>query len=448
MVLFAAGIVLRVLYSIAYGPALMFSDSWRYIAAAWMQGLPQATQVGPAGYPALIEIVTLVGRDLAVVVTFNHFAGLATAGVAFLLLRRLGVGYWLAFAATAVLVLDASLIALEQHVLAEAPFALALTAAAYLSVGDRGPLALVAAGGLLIAASGMRLAGVFAIPVWLLFVLWRHREPPKLGGAAAGLLLPVLAVAAVAAISGKGVGVPASDGWFLYGRIAQDLDCRGLDVPERARGLCQRTPEDSRRGANYHMFNPDSPARQTFGYSDAAESNRILRAFAIDVILDRPLAYVGAVGEDFARFFWPESRRADPTLTVPRANEGPRRDTEQAHTARDRETYASGYTTPRGPPAGLLEHYETVFRIPPVLMVALLVASLAAIVQGVRRPMRGRAPEVFLLTGVGVVLLLGGVAVSDWSYRYMMPALPLLLTGGCLALRELATGTRWWSALE
>ncbi len=173
---------------------------------------------------------------------------------------------WLATAGAAVVLLDAYAIALEQQILAEAFFTLALAASFFLVVGrDRGALALAASGGLLAAATTMRTAALFAVPVWAVYVLWAHRRPRLIGPAALGLMLPLLAYASWQAADTGRFGLTQADGWFLYGRVGEIADCGNADVPVAARPLCDRNARDRREGAAYHIWNADGPARRTFG---------------------------------------------------------------------------------------------------------------------------------------------------------------------------------------
>ena len=79
---------------------------------------------------------------------------------------------WLSTVVAAIVLLDSYAIALEQHVLAEAFFTLALVAAVFLVLAQREPSTFaIGAGGLLLGASAtMRTAALFAVPVWLLYV--------------------------------------------------------------------------------------------------------------------------------------------------------------------------------------------------------------------------------------------------------------------------------------
>src|SRR4051812_10267554 len=118
----AAG--LRVAAAIAYRPALFFPDSWVYLGAAYTEWPVGFITDRPSGYPLALKALALLGHNLAVVTTVQHLAGLTTGVLAYTLMVRLGVGRWLAAAATAGILFDAYTIAPQQHVLAGGVFSL------------------------------------------------------------------------------------------------------------------------------------------------------------------------------------------------------------------------------------------------------------------------------------------------------------------------------------
>jgi len=155
--------------------------------------------------------------------------------------------------------LDAYAMALEQQILAEAFFTLALAASFFLVAGrDRGPVSLAASGALLAAAATMRTAAMFAVPVWALYVVWVHRGPRLAVPAALGLVIPLLAYASWHAADTGRFGLTQADGWFLYGRVGEIADCGDANVPAAARLLCNRNARDRREGAAYHGWQSQS----------------------------------------------------------------------------------------------------------------------------------------------------------------------------------------------
>src|SRR4051812_7077816 len=124
------GALLRIACEIAYRPALFYSDSWGYLAMAHGNGIVSFAPLRPSGYPLILKVL----HALPVITTAQHLAGLATATLVYVTCRQLNVRRWLATLAGAFVALDAWAIALEQHVLAESFFALALMLAVWLSL--------------------------------------------------------------------------------------------------------------------------------------------------------------------------------------------------------------------------------------------------------------------------------------------------------------------------
>ncbi|MER6901093.1 glycosyltransferase family 2 protein, partial [Amycolatopsis sp. NPDC000740] len=90
LVLLAAGTTLRVLSWIAYQPALLYIDSFRYLDN--LHGL-RADGINPVGYDLLLKPLFAVG-GLSFVAAVQHLAGLAIAVGIYALARRLGARNW------------------------------------------------------------------------------------------------------------------------------------------------------------------------------------------------------------------------------------------------------------------------------------------------------------------------------------------------------------------
>ncbi len=389
----------------------------------------------------------MFGRSLAVLTIAQHLAGLATGVLVYALMLRMRLPRWLATAGAAVVVLDAYAIALEQQVLAEAFFTLALVASFFLVVGrDRGPVSLAGGGVLLALAATMRTAALFAVPVWLAYVLWSHRALRLAVPAAAALIVPLLAYSAWHAADTGRFGLTQADGWFLYGRVGEIADCGGADIPSEARALCARNARDRREGAAYHIWNADGPARRVFGGMsrdpDVQErSNRILRDFAFAIIRDRPGRYADLVRDDFMRYFDADAAsRGNSDLAVQLPQFG--RLVGLNEIARDR--WFPGFVPHVRPPAKRMRDYHQVAHTPRPLMGVLALAGVAALLVSLvavllRRTPLPRRREVFLLCGAGLAMLLGTAATSEFVLRYLIPAVPLLVCGGAAACADLVS---------
>jgi hypothetical protein len=441
----AVAAAVRVAVEVAYWPAVFFGDSWSYLNMAFEGDPISFAPDRPSGYPFAISVLSVFGRSLGALTVAQHLAGLATGVLVYALMLRLRLPRWLATAGAAVVVLDAYAIALEQQVLAEAFFTLALVGACFLVVGrDRGPVALAGGGVLLALAATMRTAALFAIPVWIAYVLWQHRALRLVVPAAAALVVPLLAYSAWHAADTGRFGLTQADGWFLYGRVGEIADCGDADVPSEARALCARNARDRREGAAYHIWNADGPARRVFGgMSNDPEvqerSNRILRDFAVAIIRDRPGRYADLVWDDFMRYFDADAfSRGNSDLAVQFPQFG--RLVGNNEVARDR--WYPGFVPHVRPPAKRVRDYHEVAHTPRPLMGVLALAAVAALAVSLVAALLRRAPlprrrEVFLLSGAALAMLLGTAATSEFVLRYLIPVVPLLVAGGAAACADL-----------
>jgi 4-amino-4-deoxy-L-arabinose transferase-like glycosyltransferase len=441
----AAGALLRVACEIAYRPALFYSDSWGYLAMSHGSGIVSFAPLRPSGYPLILKVL----HFLPAITLAQHLAGLATATLVYIVCRATGVRRSMATLAGAFVALDAWTIALEQYILAEAFFALALMLAVWASlVARRGSLevALGFAGLCLAAATLMRPVALFAVPAWVIWMLWtRPGARPVLAGLAC-LVVPLL-VYSIAHSSVTGTfGLTQANGWFLYGRVGTIASCDGIDVERAARKLCERPPEAEHENQSWFMFNRRSPARRAFGGISAdsdkqAHSNQVLGEFARQVIRERPGDYAELVAGDFFRYLRPGPRaahREDQTVEFPKSARI-RFDDRRIRTRLypDLDTHASA-------PAGALRAYGKVFHTSRVLVALTILAGIAALLLGpkTRDP---RLPAIFLTLGIAVGILLGAALAAGFALRYLVPVVAELAVLGTLSAESLVSAARgWW----
>jgi hypothetical protein len=429
-------VLLRIAVALAYSPAIFYFDSREYLSLATTDpiGLSAAH---PSGYPLLLKLFSFDGHSLASATAVQHVAGLVTGGLVYALLLRLGVRRWLAVAAAGIVLLDGYAIALEQSILAESFFTLALVLSLSLAVVARpGPLMPAASGAVLAGAICIRPAAFFVVPFWLGYLLWTRREWRPLAAAAAGLAVPLLVYSlAFLKVTGE-FGITQADGWFLYGRVAQIADCKGLDVDARARPLCERAPGAGGKGVAYYLWDPAAPVRRTVGGMVGpgprqARTNDLLGHFARQVIAARPGRYAEIVTADFLRYFQPGvpsvGRTADRALRL------------DAPTGRP-PVAGAGRPPRSGTLAYALRRYQDVAHTPRWLLGPLVLATLAVLLLAFARrfrPLLRRRAEAALFTGAGLAMLLGASATSGFILRYLIPAMPLLVCGGVLAVSDL-----------
>ena len=424
-VVLGAAAFLRVAASVSYWPALFYSDSWGYLSMAHGPGIVTFAPLRPSGYPLILEILP---DHLGTVTTLQHLAGLATGTLAYALLVRLGVHRLLATAAAAVVLLDAWAIALEQHILAEAFFTLAIAGAVFLTLWRERPRAweLAAAGVLLAGASLMRPVGLAAAAVWLLWVILRRLPARTASAGAVAFVVPVVVYCAGHAASTGTFGLTEADGWFLYGRVGEIAQCDELDTRSR---LCTRTAGE---GPNFWIFNRRSPARRVYRRIDG-ESNAAVREFAVDVIRERPGEYARIVARDFLKYLrpGPTSRyREDSTIEFPderpnRFDEDPVR--ERLYPELD-VAYPANRLLKSGQPLELIHTSR-------VLIALLLVASLATL--ALRKGEKRTRSAIALTLAMAVAMLLATSMTAGFALRYLVPEVVLAVVSGTLAVQAL-----------
>jgi hypothetical protein len=435
----AAG--LRVTVAVAYRPALFFiGDSWGYLERAYDHTFVGFGFGQPSGYAVVIELLSYVTHDLAAISALQHVVGLATGVLVYALLRKLAVPHVLAAAAAAIVLLDSYTLALGQHVLSESVFALCLLVSAYLAVVARGPAALAASGLVLGGAATIRVVALFAIPVWLAYVVWRHRSWVGVASALVAVALPVVTYTGIHAGRGHGLSWTQFEGYVLYGRVARIADCSGADIPSDTRRLCEDDDERSERlragwEPSTYVYNPDSPARRAFPVFPSTEVNERLRRFALAIIRAHPWDYLRTVSVEFLAYLRPD--RSVPKSAVL----FPERDLpHEALVNESVDRHFPGFEQRLHPPAGFLLRYQDIVHVPPVLLALLVFASVAsvAVAAASRTSSLPYQAEVVFLSGTALTLSFAAVATVELTLRYLIPTLPLLVCGGVLGSVSLA----------
>jgi hypothetical protein len=439
-IVFAAAVAVRVLITLAFWPALFYiGDSFGYLESAYAHKFDEAH---PAGYAVVIAVVSLPGRHLATLPIVNHLCGLAAGALLYVLLVRLRVPLALAAAAAALALLNGSVVVLEQHILSETLFTLAIVAVAFTAILYRGTRSALLSGLMLAAATLFRAIGIVAIPVWLAYLAWSRRTLRATAVGAIAVVLPLVAYASLHDYEGHGFGLTEWNGWLLYGRVAQIADCRGVSLPARTRGLCESAAERARRRAegwtpSYYIFSPDSPAKRVFGPGVTAARSPILLRFARSIIEAHPLAYLRMVGSDVGWGFRPYagSRGVDPSIVLHVENQ----DSDVDGNPVVQRYFGQFHLRDRGG-RGAMDWYVRTFQVPRPLLGALLVCSLLSLLAAVAARGRARLPRqaasTFLLA-TALALFVGAVATVELNIRFLMPTVPLIAGSGALALTDL-----------
>lgn len=459
-VLLACGLALRVCTQLAYQPALLYIDSFRYLAqlATW-----DPRGLSPIGYDLFVLGPVLTVSGLAGVAAVQHMTGMAMAVVMYALLLRWGAWRWLAAAATAPVLLDAYQVQIEHNIMSDAPFQVLLVALVSVLAWHRrpGPRAAAVAGLLAAALIMFRLVSVtLAAPivVYLLMVAGPWTQPRaalRRGAVLAGSMLLALAAGVFVyaayfhAWSGQWA-ISSSHISALYGRMAAVADCRTATLTPAQRQLCPAEPLAQRRGADYYAHNPASPVRQLVEAGrPIPEVSELASSFNRSVLLAQPGDVAAAVTVDFLKGFrWhkvdapgdvPISRWQFQT-SYPEFSDDPYNPDPDALR---RTLSAAGYDRPtvNQPLAQFLRTYQlTIGYTPgPALAAALLCGIVGIAAHRNRRP-ELRAP--CLLTSGLVVTLLITAALIEFSWRYQLPALVLIPLAGVLGITAWRPATR------
>jgi 4-amino-4-deoxy-L-arabinose transferase-like glycosyltransferase len=425
-------------------PFLVQGDSETYLSPALALergGGFDLTLKRTPGYPLLIAAVLgAFGEDLRTLTLVQHAVGVASAGLAYLLARRLAgpVAGLVAGLATG---LAGNLLIYERLVMTETLFTMLLTAATFtlvLSASTRGwrwPLV----AGLMIALA--TLTRPVAQPLLLLLPValrlgGRRWRDVALGSLAAligyGLLLVPWSVRGTLAGAGGDVGAL---GQTLVGRTARhdrrDVAAdRGFifydptidaDDPDPTRLAARKILQDAaNRGSSGRAVH--TRIRKELGLSEAS-ADRLMRDLAIEAIRRRPFYYLSGTMQRFVRIWSTPAERLDASWN----DQGTiRRSWEDAPSAplleqlagpvnRElpyAEALAGAFQPARlGPLHGLLfvlglavamwRPYR--LALVPALAVLLMLGLSVALVGGVSRYRYPEDPLIFVVSAVGLV---------------------------------------------
>jgi hypothetical protein len=260
-VLLALGLVLRILTQIAYRPALLYTDSTKYLLGAYPGGDPPGYQL------ALKPLVALF--NLSPIAAIQHLLGLGMAVALYLVLLRRGASRWLAALAAAPVLLDAYQLQIEQNVMPDVMFeALIVTGLVALLWRTAPSRWLIAAAGLALGASATarQIGEIFILPAlaYLLIVSpgWRLRLKN------AALLCLAFALPILAASYRNYTDpqlhtfslAPYASG-SIYGRIAEAANCATLRLPGYEQPLCPDARQKLLLGPDGLDHNPKSPIK-------------------------------------------------------------------------------------------------------------------------------------------------------------------------------------------
>jgi hypothetical protein len=433
--LLVLGAALRGVVLVAYHPALIFPDSVRYLQYAqdFADGRWTPDALRQSGYSVLIIPVMLL-HDLWLIPLAQHLAGLATAVLVYAVLIRFGARTWLAALATIPVLFDPLQLVLEQYVLTDVWTMLLIMGALVLLVWRREkptiPAAAIAGLLLGLAVTFRDQDLIMIVPAALYVLLLRGGRLIRLAALTGCFLVPVLGYLGWFDATHGQVNFTTFDGAFLYGRVVDFADCRGLDLPAYERPLCPAIPP-ALRVADFYTWDPNSP-QWTFEPPAGRSRNTVVRDFSLRILRHQPGAYAEAVIRDFFYGFSPV-RGAGPEKYSPAYLQF------QTKVRPDRQAYAAigalGYPAPGilAGPAAFLNAYGRWFYLPGPLFAAGLVLALGGLIAG-----RGDRKALLLFTVSAVTILLPPAVFGNFDWRYQLPQLSLIPVAAVLGVEAMA----------
>lgn len=448
VILLLAGLAMRVITQLAYQPAMLYIDSFRYLSNLSLD----PGGVSPPGYDVILRLLLQIGRlfggGLAFVAGIQHVLGLAMGVALYALVLRLGGRRWLAALITVPVLLDAYQLQIEQNLMSEPWFQALLVGSMWLLLGRRrhdrggpGLLPTAIAGGLLAATVPMRTIGIVLLAPFVVYLIlvgarwrtpaWWRRMAVRVGAGLLGFTIVLAPYLGYFRASVGHWGLNADSSSVLYGRAATVANCTELDLDRYLAQVCPEEPRDQRLGVDAYAHGGPEPDDLPPGTSEPELRNR----FAWTVIRQQPLDVAAAILRDFGKgFAW--TRTTSPNdvpldrwqfqTTYPRwdytdANRFTQHwDGVDPHVIRPLARFLRGYQLGGGYIPGTL----------------LGIAGLVGYAGALLRP-RSRLRAQALFAAATPTILLLGSAAFEFSWRYQLPGLvlfPLAAAVGVIAL--------------
>jgi hypothetical protein len=457
-VLLVAGLVLRLLATVAYQPALIYVDTLKYLYGA-------SPGSDPLGYMFILRAILAVG-NLTLVVIVQHLVGLAMAAALYVVLLRRGLNRWLAALAVAPVLLDAYQVQIEQMIMPDLWFeALVVAGLVVLLWRPAPPLRLTAAAGVLLGGSATvhQLGEVLVLPavLYLLATAGTLRRALATSGVLiVAFLVPIVTYCTVSYVSNGHFRL--ARGQQDTGRVVAAADCATLKLPADVRPFCP-TPHQQSFGPDWIEHSKYSPLH-TAPVPAGTTRAQLTKELTSAIWSQQPERIAGAVAVDSLRLF-AVTRTSDPFttplwrwqfqthypvfphwVTLSPDNTiivGVQTKLFGALVQKPLKPAYGGPAQVNQPMASFLRSYQLDGGYTPgplyaVLAVLGLAGSVAALARRSSADPRSRAAGLacLLFTLVAVVILLAP-DVYEFSWRYQLPAVITLPPAGLLGLTVL-----------
>jgi glycosyltransferase involved in cell wall biosynthesis len=471
VVFLGIGTVLRVITWLAYQPAMLYIDSFRYLI---MLGDPAVDGLDPIGYTIILYPMIFVGKlfgaGLALTSAVQHLVGLALAVLMYRICRGLGAVRWVSALITVPILMDAYQLQIEQNIMAEIWSDAFLLVAVWLLIawrlrrpGDEpdpgdprhapgaGPLWYQAAiaGALIGANVPVRIIGIVAVIPFVAYLIlvgarWRDRRwwrtmLTRLAAGLAGFAIILGGYMVVYRVATGHVGLSGATGSVLYGRAATIARCDDLPLNRYQRMVCPKEPLGERLGVDAYAHNP---MERPEGLPQGMSLHRVRSEFGKIVLRHQPLDLAVAVTRDFLKGF--EWSKVDHPGDTPLKRwqfqiDYPRWEATDA----DKWTLYFDRTVPHviTPLTTFLRSYQLHHGYVPGTLLG--VAGLVGVAGVLRRRRGGESLRSESLLTVGMALvLLGGAAGFEFSFRYQLPGLVFLPLAGAIGFTALTSRER------
>ncbi|HXZ75603.1 MAG TPA: hypothetical protein VEH31_32680, partial [Streptosporangiaceae bacterium] len=451
----AAAVVPRLVVMLGYRPAMLFRlDTFDYL---WGAVHLSPNVINPSGYSLFLWLL-LPFHSLVLIAALQHLLGLGVATMVYAVLRHYRLPAWGATLAAAPVLFDPEQIMIEHLIMADLlAMVLMVGSFAVLLFRDSPSLSRSATAGLMMGVATIIrptvLPLVLLIPVYLLIrrVGWR-----RAGAALAAGALPVLGYMSwFAAVHGS-FNMTNSNGLFLWSRTMSFADCSVIKPPPDLQALCPnaqpgplaRADPALRRLPKRYLWNHRIWAWQgtTSGFVPdtaaftQANNERALR-FAILAVKAQPVAYGRTIAAEFLTPF----AHTDGTLRFPVVPPSSTAlapynlryaiGTIKAYTGSDQGVsrylgYHFGVRVVHVP-AVLMNVYQHLIYLPGPVFGLIVLTGLVGIII----PSRRSWPAILLWASAVIIMVLP-TAEHEYTYRYVLPAVPLVCMAAALAFRK------------
>jgi Dolichyl-phosphate-mannose-protein mannosyltransferase len=439
--LVALGVLLRLVVMVAYRPALLFPDSFRYLNQAHHFYLSEAR---PTGYGLVLWPVAHLTGSLPVITAGQHLIGIALAVGCYAFLVRRGLPPWGAALAVAPLLLDPLQLVLEQYVLTDVVFeALLVLACLALLWHHRPGVKGVLVAGFAVGFAGLtRGAGSFLVVVFLVALLCLRPSWLKVVAFLVAAAVPLAGYASAYYVAHGQFAVVSSGPRFLYARLAPFVHCHAYldELPSYERSLCPAGRVGERPDTDYFRWGSGEGPAYHVPPSHGMTQVQLIKDFDKRVVRAEPVTYARIVAKDTAGGFVPSRTYEVPGYPASYWLFEDHNWSLDLFPTWATEHHAQYPLRSQPTAARFLTAYRQLVWTPGPLMAVLLLVGVAA-AAGVGRARRsGDRVAVGLLVGCCVVPLLTGAAFSGFSWRYQLPQIPLLPVAGALGLAALVRG--------